>query len=161
MSLTLVVSPYLHAVSLMADVFSKRMRSEVMSRIRSKNTRPERLVRSALHRRGFRFRVHVRALPGKPDIVLQRYSTVVQVRGCFWHRHDCRDGKMPKTSRNYWKPKLEQNVVRDQRNDRRLRSAGWHVITVWECRLSSRAKIETEMRRVTRLLKCALQRSVS
>jgi DNA mismatch endonuclease (patch repair protein) len=109
-------------------------RSETMSRIRSKDTKPEMLVRKALHRLGFRFRVHVRDLPGCPDIVLPKYSTIIQVKGCFWHGHTCRDGRLPKSNREYWVPKLLRNKERDISNERKLRRMGWSVRTLWECR---------------------------
>jgi DNA mismatch endonuclease (patch repair protein) len=109
-------------------------RSANMSRIRSKNTKPELLVRRALHRLGFRFRLYVRDLPGRPDIVLPKYRTIIQVKGCFWHGHTCRDGRLPKSNRAYWVPKLLQNRKRDSANDRKLRRLGWSVHNIWECR---------------------------
>lgn len=119
----------------MTDVFDKAKRSEVMGRIRSKDTRPELLVRTALHAAGFRYRLHAPGLPGKPDIVLRRLKTVVQVRGCFWHRHACRDGHVPKSNQQYWEPKLARNQLRDQEADTALAVMGWHVFTIWECEL--------------------------
>ncbi|MGD0799770.1 MAG: DNA mismatch endonuclease Vsr [Terracidiphilus sp.] len=110
-------------------------RSAIMSRIRSKDTKPEMLVRKALHRLGFRFRLHLRDLPGRPDIVLPKYQTIIQVKGCFWHGHTCRDGRMPKSNRNYWVPKLLRNKKRDISNDRKLRCMGWSVHNLWECRI--------------------------
>jgi len=112
-------------------------RSANMSRIRSKDTKPEMLVRKALHRLGFRFRLHVRELPGKPDIVLPKYRTVIQVKGCFWHGHTCIDGRLPKSNRDYWVPKLLRNRMRDISNDRKLRRLGWSVRNLWECRICS------------------------
>lgn len=112
-------------------------RSAIMSRIRSKDTKPEMLVRKALHRLGFRFRLHVRELPGKPDIVLPKYQTVIQVKGCFWHGHTCIDGRLPKSNRDYWVPKLLRNRMRDISNDRKLRRLGWSVRNLWECRKCS------------------------
>ena len=109
-----------------------------MSRIRGRDTTPERLVRSHLHRAGLRFRLHVR-LPGKPDIVLPRWSAVVLVHGCFWHRHTgCRYAYTPKSNRSFWMRKFEANVIRDHTVRRQLRTMGWRVITVWECQLSPR-----------------------
>ena len=118
----------------MTDVFSSEKRSQIMRQVRSADTRPELVVRSALHRLGFRFRLHDRNLPGTPDIVLPKYRTVIQVRGCFWHLHECARRRLPKSRKRYWLPKLEANKRRDARNDRRLRRMGWKVITVWECR---------------------------
>ncbi|MCB1064449.1 MAG: DNA mismatch endonuclease Vsr [Verrucomicrobiae bacterium] len=124
----------------MADVFSKEKRSDIMSRIRRKNTKPELAVRSLLHRLGFRFTVNGaknRSLPGKPDIVLLKYRTVIFVHGCFWHRHeDCKFSYTPKTRVAFWTRKFESNVVRDKAANRALRDLGWKVITVWECQIN-------------------------
>jgi len=133
----------------MADVFTREKRSEVMALIRSKNTKPERKVRKALHHLGYRFRIHVASLPGKPDIVLRKYQTVIHVRGCFWHGHHCRDGHKPKSKLRYWGPKLEGNKQRDKRNDQRLRRHGWSVLTVWECKCRSPDALASEMKRVS------------
>lgn len=108
-----------------------------MSRIRAKNTKPEMVVRGALSRLGYRFRLHVRKLPGCPDIVLPRYATVIQVKGCFWHGHDCLKGRLPRSNRSYWIPKLKLNKMRDRKNERKLRRMGWSVKTIWECRLKN------------------------
>jgi DNA mismatch endonuclease (patch repair protein) len=116
------------------DVVDAATRSRMMSGIRGRNTTPELVVRSALHRAGLRYRLHRRDLPGSPDIVLPRFRTVVFVHGCFWHRHaSCRYCTMPKTNANFWKQKFENNVVRDARQKRALRLDGWRVLTVWEC----------------------------
>lgn len=105
-----------------------------MSRIRSKHTKPERVVRSLLHRMGHRFSLHKANLPGHPDIVMSRYKTVVFVHGCFWHQHKgCREGAVPKTKRRYWGPKLRRNVLRDKEHACSLRKLGWRVVVVWEC----------------------------
>jgi DNA mismatch endonuclease (patch repair protein) len=108
-------------------------RSANMARIRSKDTKPEMLVRKALHKLGFRYRLHVRDLPGRPDIVLPKYRTIIEVKGCFWHGHTCIDGRVPKSNSDYWVPKLARNQARDRANMRRLRSLGWSVHCVWEC----------------------------
>ncbi len=109
-----------------------------MSKIRSKDTKPERVVRSALHKLGFRFRIHKKDLPGKPDIVLSKYQTVIFVHGCFWHYHqDCREGRIPSTNSHFWKEKLEKNVAKDQRHQLALKALGWRVIVVWECELNT------------------------
>jgi DNA mismatch endonuclease (patch repair protein) len=136
----------------MADVFSRKKRSEIMGRIGSENTKPEIGLRKALHQLGYRFRLHVKDLPGKPDIVLPRYRTAVQVRGCFWHSHSCIDGHIPKTRRAYWEPKLRANQQRDARNDRALRKQRWSVIVVWECKIASRIGLEREAKRICRVL---------
>jgi len=132
----------------MPDVFSVDKRSEVMAKIRSKNTKPEMRLRRALHRLGYRYKIHDTTLPGKPDIVLPKYKTLIQVRGCFWHGHTCNDGHLPKSNSPYWVEKLQRNKRRDRRNDRLARQLGWTVITVWECRCSSEKRLEHELRRI-------------
>jgi DNA mismatch endonuclease (patch repair protein) len=119
----------------MADVFTRQKRSEVMAKVRSKDTKPEMAVRRALHAMGFRFRLHSSNLPGRPDIVLRKLGTIIQVNGCFWHGHFCLGGRVPESHRPYWAAKIEENKVRDRRNERRLRAMGWRVRKVWECRL--------------------------
>ncbi|MGD0785561.1 MAG: very short patch repair endonuclease [Sedimentisphaerales bacterium] len=120
----------------MADSISKERRSWNMSRIRSKDTKPELLVRSILHKKGYRFRLHQKNLPGKPDIVLSKYRTCIFVQGCFWHQHKgCIDASKPKTNSSYWQTKLKRNKQRDQQNYKKLVSLGWQVIIFWECEL--------------------------
>ena len=120
----------------MADVFSKKKRSEVMSLIRSKNTKPELAVRSFLHKNGYRFRLHQKNLPGKPDIVLKKYKSVINVNGCFWHHHQCGNYKIPKTNRKFWLQKLRNNKKRDIKNNKKLKKLGWTVYISWECQLT-------------------------
>jgi len=135
------------------DIWSKEKRSYVMSQIRSKDTSPERKVRSKLHAMGYRFRLHVKSLPGTPDIVLPKYKKVIFVNGCFWHLHKgCRDGRIPKTQRAKWKAKLEQNVERDMQHVKALKMSGWEVLVLWEC------QIENKEDSVQRRLKYFLQR---
>lgn len=118
----------------MADVLSPEQRRRNMSRIRGRDTEPEKIVRSMLHRMGYRFRLHRRDLPGRPDIVLPRLRSVIFVHGCFWHRHPgCRYATTPKTRAEFWQKKFEENVERDRRNIAALREAGWRVLCVWEC----------------------------
>ena len=118
----------------MTDIFSKAKRSEVMARIRSRDTNPEKAVRSLLHGMGYRFRLHRRDLPGTPDIVLPRYRTVVFVHGCFWHSHKgCKYAYQPKSRTEFWKRKLQLNVERDQIVESELTEAGWNVGIIWEC----------------------------
>ncbi len=113
-----------------------------MSRIRGKDTKPELLVRSMLHRMGYRFRLHVKDLPGKPDIVLPKYRTVIFVHGCFWHRHArCRLAYESKSRIQFWQDKFAATVARDRRTRAQLHWLGWHAIVVWECRLNSEAAI--------------------
>ena len=108
-----------------------------MSRIRAKNTKPELLVRSMLHRRGYRFRIHMKGLPGRPDIVLPKYHTVIFVHGCFWHGHEgCRDFALPKTRTEWWLQKINGNKEKDSENISRLDKLGWRVIVIWECELT-------------------------
>ena len=118
------------------DRLTKEKRSWNMSRIRSKNTKPEIRLRSLLHKAGYRFRLHARKLLGTPDIVLPKYRTVIFVHGCFWHRHnDCANSTMPKTRIEFWESKFKTTVERDQDKIEKLRLAGWRVIIVWECEL--------------------------
>lgn len=120
------------------DTIPKERRSWNMSQIRGKDTSPERKVRSALHRLGFRFRLHRRDLPGNPDILMPRHRTVVFVHGCFWHRHArCKYAYTPKSRVGFWTNKFHQNVSRDRRVVRRLRKLGWRVIVVWECQTNN------------------------
>lgn len=119
----------------MADIVDRQTRSRMMSGIRGKNTLPEGIIRKRLHARGFRFRLHRRDLPGAPDIVLPKYSAVILVNGCFWHGHDCRLFRWPKTRPEFWRKKLRGNIRRDERNIDRLRELGWRVCVVWECEI--------------------------
>ena len=121
---------------MMTDTLSAERRSWNMSRISGRNTAPEIRMRSLLHRAGFRFRLHAAGLPGKPDIVLRRYKTVVFVHGCFWHRHGgCRKATTPSTRQDFWQSKFNATIERDRRNTFELNAMGWRVITVWECEL--------------------------
>ena len=132
----------------MADVFSKSKRSEIMSWIRGKDTGPEMVIRKALFANGFRYRLHVKNLPGKPDIVLPKYNAVVIVDGCFWHGHkNCKFFRMPKSRISFWRKKIDANRARDVKNRRKLRRLGWNVIQVWECQLSAR-KYEKTFQRI-------------
>jgi DNA mismatch endonuclease, patch repair protein len=105
-----------------------------MSKVRGKNTKPEIKVRSGLHRCGFRFRVNDKKLPGKPDIILRKYSAVIFIHGCFWHHHpNCPKSKMPQTRKEFWENKIKNNIIRDQENIKMLRNMGWRISIVWEC----------------------------
>ena len=124
--------------ALIMDVHSKKVRSYNMSQIKAKNTQPELIVRKFLHSNGYRFRLHYSRLPGKPDIALPKYKTVIQVNGCFWHSHEgCKNFVLPKTNVDWWKEKLEKTKFKDRANEKKLKSLGWNLITVWECELSS------------------------
>jgi DNA mismatch endonuclease (patch repair protein) len=129
----------------LVDSLSVEDRSERMSRIRGSDTRPELIVRRYLHASGFRFRLHARDLPGKPDLVLPRHHVAVFVHGCFWHCHCCQRGRIPGTRSDFWSQKFESNKKRDTRNANALRRLGWRVMTVWECSLSSQAKVERRL----------------
>jgi len=133
------------------DKLSKKRRSWNMSRIRSGDTAPERVVRSTLHRLGFRFRLHVKNLPGRPDIVLPKWRTVIFVHGCFWHRHSrCKFAYTPKSNQLFWNAKFCENKERDCRNVRQLRRDGWKVIVVWQCSVHKTASPDT----LTALIRC-------
>lgn len=132
----------------MTDIMTPEQRSERMSRIRSQNTKPEMLVRRFLHSRGFRFRLHVPNLPGKPDLVLPKYKAVVFVDGCFWHGHSCQKGRVPDTNPVFWQTKVAANQARDKRNERALRHDGWRVFRVWECQLTSSKTRNTALERL-------------
>lgn len=134
----------------MADVFSKVKRSWVMSRVKGRDTKPEILVRSFVHRMGFRFRVHRRGLPGNPDIVLPQHNKVIFVHGCFWHGHKrCLRSKRPTTNEQFWNKKLNGNIERDKRLRRRLHRMGWDVLVVWQCEIR---KPERLLRKLERFL---------
>lgn len=120
----------------MTDFVDPATRSRMMAAVKQKNTKPELLVRSMLHRAGLRFSLHRRDLPGKPDIVLRKYRSVVFVHGCYWHRHeDCPRASTPKSNTEFWKTKFNANVERDAQNQEELRRLGWRVFVVWECEL--------------------------
>lgn len=128
------------------DRLTAERRSWNMSRIRGKDTGPERQVRSLLHRLGFRFSLRRRDLPGHPDIVLPKHRTVVFVHGCFWHRHlNCRNSVLPKTRPEFWLAKLNGNVDRDARNATALKHLGWKVLTVWECEVENEPKLSRRL----------------
>jgi len=125
-----------------ADRISKKHRSWVMSRIRSKGSVPERTVRAVLHRMGFRYRLHVKNLPGKPDLVFKKHNLVIFVNGCFWHQHqECKDGRIPKSNREYWVKKFDRNVSRDRENQKKLEELGWQVEVIWECETKNWSKL--------------------
>ena len=123
-------------VQIMPDVVDKQTRSRMMSGIRGKNTRPELLLRRALHKRGFRYRLHVKSLPGKPDLVLPKYRAVIFAHGCFWHRHPgCRYTTTPATNTEFWLPKFQRTIDHDEVVMKQLTERGWRVGVVWECAL--------------------------
>ena len=131
------------------DTLSPKARSENMRRIRSKNMRPEMIVRKIVHRLGYRYRLHDSKLPSRPDIVLVRHRKVILVHGCFWHQHakkSCLDARIPGSNRTYWVPKLIGNKIRDARNRRKLVAMGWRVLTIWECEIRDLAKLERRLK---------------
>lgn len=134
--LRFIFSLILSKSGLMTDVHSKETRSFNMSRIKGKNTKPEILVRKFLHYKGLRYRLHVKTMPGKPDIVLNKFKTVVFVHGCFWHGHQgCKFYVVPKTRTDWWLNKINSNITNDNKNIESLLKDGWKVITIWECEL--------------------------
>lgn len=132
----------------MVDVHDKKTRSYNMSRIQGKDTKPELLVRKYLHSKGLRFRLHDKKLPGKPDIVLPRYKTVIQVHGCFWHKHEgCKFFTVPKTRTEWWLSKIDKTSIKDEENILKLKKLGWNTIVIWSCELKSN-KINTTLNRL-------------
>lgn len=141
------------------DIVSKEVRSRMMAGIRGSNTRPEVKVRRILHRHGFRYRLHQRNLPGRPDIVLSRYRVCIFVHGCFWHRHlGCHYATTPKTNEDFWRIKLEQNVARDAQNKEILLASGWRVFELWECGIR---RPEAEMLWILDAIRDCNQKSIS
>ncbi|MFC1677999.1 very short patch repair endonuclease, partial [Planctomycetota bacterium] len=129
------------------DHLSKEKRSWNMSRIRSKDTKPEIIVRSMLHKMGYRFRLHRKDLPGKPDITLPKYKTVIFVHGCFWHGHKgCKRSNVPKTNQDYWILKIQKNIQRDKYQRKQLKRLGWHVLILWECQIEKTRIIEKKIK---------------
>jgi DNA mismatch endonuclease (patch repair protein) len=135
-----------------ADVVDSATRSRMMSGIRGRDTGPERLIRSALHSLGFRFRLHPRDVPGRPDLILPRYSAALFVHGCFWHGHDCSLFRLPATHRQFWRDKIRRNVERDAEVAQLLEQQGWRQLTIWECafRGPDSIGIEETVRRTAR-----------
>lgn len=132
------------------DNHSAEQRHYNMSRINSKNTKPEEIVRKFLFSHGFHYRKNDKRYPGHPDIVLPKYKTVIFVNGCFWHMHDCKEFVLPKSNLDYWLPKLERNKQRDKENVEKLQSLGWNVIVVWECELKDKNFLHTLIEKINR-----------
>ena len=133
----------------MADVHSKEVRSYNMSCIKGKNTKPELLVRKFLFANGFRYRLHDKRLPGKPDIVLSKYKSVIFIHGCFWHGHNgCQKFVVPKTRTEFWLNKISTNISNDKKHIRELRKDGWRVFTVWECTLKDKNTLEKLLKHI-------------
>jgi DNA mismatch endonuclease (patch repair protein) len=123
------------------DVVAPHVRSRMMAGIRGRDTKPELLLRTGLHKAGFRYRLHAKGLPGKPDLVFPRYRAVIFAHGCFWHGHDCALFKWPSTRQDFWRAKITGNVTRDETVKERLLAAGWRVLTVWECALKGPGRL--------------------
>lgn len=124
----------------MTDVVDRKKRSKMMSGINGKNTKPEILVRSGLHRLGFRFRIHYRKLPGKPDIALPKHNALILIHGCFWHGHDCHLFRWPRTNTEFWQDKIQSNRARDTKQRQHYRQNGWRTLVIWECALKGKHK---------------------
>ncbi len=132
----------------MADTISPKHRSWNMSRVKSKDTKPEIKIRSMFHAQGFRFRKNVKNLPGVPDIVLPKYKSIVFVHGCFWHQHKgCVKSHIPKSNVEFWTIKLGKNVVRDKKHNKELKQAGWRILTIWECEIKDLVKLERKLKK--------------
>jgi DNA mismatch endonuclease (patch repair protein) len=125
----------------MTDTVTPEVRSRIMASIKGKDTKPEMVIRKMLHTLGFRYRLHVKDLPGCPDIVLPRYKAVIMVNGCFWHGHSCQTHKKPKSRVEYWEEKISKNQARDEKNKKRLHVLGWRVATIWECAIFGKTKL--------------------
>jgi DNA mismatch endonuclease (patch repair protein) len=131
-----------------ADVFSAQKRSQIMSRIRGYDTKPELIVRSIVHRMGYRFRLHLEDLPGNPDIVLPRHNKVIFIHGCFWHGHrGCQRSKRPATNVVFWQEKLDKNIQRDKRQQKELRKLGWKYLVIWQCEMNRPNRIRKKIKR--------------
>ncbi|MES2556093.1 MAG: DNA mismatch endonuclease Vsr [Bacteroidota bacterium] len=135
------------------DIYSSRKRSFIMSKISGKETKPEIKVRKYLFALGFRYRKNVSTLPGKPDIVLPKYKTVIFINGCFWHGHDCKAAKLPTTRTEFWSDKISANRERDNRTYQTLEAIGWKILVVWQCAIRNKQLFEAEMERVVLFLK--------
>ena len=132
----------------MGDIYSKRKRSEIMSKISGTETKPEILVRKYLFSKGFRFRKNDKRLPGRPDIVLPKYKTVVFIHGCFWHGHHCKAGKLPETNKEFWENKINSNIERDKKNQHKLEKLGWKIIIVWQCKLKNKKVVTKKLKEI-------------
>jgi len=128
----------------MADIVTRKKRSEMMAGIRGKDTKPELVIRRGLHALGYRYRLHRRDLPGNPDIVLPKYDAVILVHGCFWHGHDCHLFRWPKTREEFWREKIAGNVARDEAAERELLDRGWRVLRIWECAVKGKTRLNSE-----------------
>ena len=132
----------------MGDIYSKRKRSEIMSKISGTETKPEILVRKYLFSKRFRFRKNDKRLPGRPDIVLPKYKTVIFIHGCFWHGHHCKAGKLPETNKEFWENKINSNMERDKKNQHKLEKLGWKIIITWQCKLKNKKMMTKKLKEI-------------
>ncbi len=128
----------------MPDILSREQRKRCMSRVKGINTSPELVVRKGLFRRGYRYKLHDKCLPGKPDLVFPKYHAVVFIHGCFWHGHDCPRFTWPETRKKFWRKKILGNIERDKKNEQELKDRGWRVLTVWECTLKGKGRLPVD-----------------
>ena len=132
----------------MNDIYSKNKRSRIMSKISGKETKYEILVRKFLFRKGFRYRKNDKRLPGRPDIVLPKYKTIIFIHGCFWHGHHCKAGKLPETNKEFWENKINSNIERDKKNQHKLEKLGWKIIIIWQCKLKNKIMITKKLKEI-------------
>lgn len=132
----------------MTDIYSKNKRSGIMSKISGKETKYEILVRKFLFRKGFRYRKNDKRLPGRPDIVLPKYKTIIFIHGCFWHGHHCKAGKLPETNKEFWENKINSNIERDKKNQHKLEKLGWKIIIMWQCKLKNKIMITKKLKEI-------------
>lgn len=132
----------------MGDIYSKWKRSEIMSQISGTETKPEILVRKYLFSKGFRFRKNDKRLPGRPDIVLPKYKTIIFIHGCFWHGHHCKAAKLPETNKEFWENKINSNIERDKNNQLLLEKLNWKIIIVWQCELKNKKSIARKLKEI-------------
>lgn len=122
----------------MTDIFSPKKRSQIMKKIGPKNSKQELFIRKLIFSFGYRYRLHRKDLPGKPDLVFPKYKKVIFINGCFWHGHTCKRGKLPETNREFWKKKICGNVKRDKENYKKLKEFGWKILVVWQCEIKTK-----------------------
>jgi len=134
----------------MTDIYSKNKRSRIMSKISGKETKYEILVRKLLFEKGFRYRKNDKRLPGRPDIVLPKYKTIIFIHGCFWHGHHCKAAKLPETNKEFWENKINSNIERDKNNQLVLRKLGWKIIIIWQCELKNKKMITEKLKEIER-----------
>ena len=134
----------------MTDIYSKNKRSKIMSKISGKETKYEIIVRKFLFEKGFRYRKNDKRLPGRPDIVLPKYKTIIFIHGCFWHGHHCKAAKLPETNKEFWENKINSNIERDKNNQLILGKLGWKIIIIWQCELKNKKIITEKLKEIER-----------